>query len=121
MSLETGFKFKDYVFNTEIVSNLTYDELVLLIERVTEDINSCQEFISPYSAELKSRSTVPENVMKKLRYKDALGYFNKELKECLHFKKIGIEKAFFIVCKETMEDIEFATYFSEAEKLHIIQ
>ena len=117
MSLETGFKYKDFVYDIKTVSILTYDELMLLIERVTDDINSCQEFISPFSAELKARTDVPENVMKKLRYKDALNYFVKELKECLHNKKIGIEKAFLKVCREPMDEVEFASYFSEAEKL----
>ncbi len=96
---------------------MTYDELCYLISQVNDDIESSSKFIFPYSNNLKNREQVPDTVIKKLRYKDACIYFLKDLKEELNGKKMGIEKAFFNICREKMEEEEFNSYFGEAEKI----
>lgn len=117
MSLDKPFKFKEISYDKKSINTMTYDELCFLISQVNDDIDSSSRFIFPYSVNLKNREQVPESVIKKLRYKDACIYFLKDLKEELNNKKIGIEKAFFNVCREKMEEEEFNMYFNEAEKI----
>jgi hypothetical protein len=81
MSLDRGFKFRSYFYDQKIIDSMTYDELSLLIDQVYEEIKDAKDFIEPFSNDLKSRLEVPENVKRKLKYKDAIVYFSKDLKE----------------------------------------
>ena len=118
MSLEKGFKFKSYFYDSNSISSMTYDELDFLINQVNEEIIEASTYIFPYSDQLKNRDqTLPKDVTNKLRYKDALVYFSKDLKKELNQKRMSIEKAFFKVCSEKMNEQDFAMYFVEAEKI----
>lgn len=119
MSLENGFKFKSIFYDKKIIHSMTYDETDFLLSQVNEEISLASGFIFNFSKQLKNRELVPESVTKKLRYKDALVYFLKDLKEEMNSKRIGIERSFFNVCRESMSEEEFNNYFSEAEKLSI--
>jgi hypothetical protein len=90
-----------------------------LLSQVSEEILLASGFIFNFSTQLKNREEVPESVTKKLRYKDALVYFSKDLKEEMNKKRIGIERCFLNVCREKMNEEEFNGYFSEAEKISI--
>jgi hypothetical protein len=119
MSLENGFKFKSIFYDKKSIQSMTYDELDFLISQVNDDINKASDFIYPYSNQLKNREEVPEQVTKKLKYKDACVYFSKDLKEELNNKRIGIERSFLNICREKMDEEEFNMYFNEAEKISI--
>lgn len=120
MSLEKGFKFRSFFYDQKIISSMTYDEVEFLITQVNEEIETASTYIFPYSEQLKNRDlTLPKDVTNKLRYKDALVYFSKDLKQEINHKKMSIEKAFFKVCQEKMDEQEFSNYFGEAEKISL--
>lgn len=119
MSLERGFKFKGDFFDSSIIGNMSYDELDFLISQVVEEIKDASEFIFSFGNDLKAHNEVPESVKRKLKYKDALVYFSRDLRKSLFNKKISIERAFFTVCKDRMDESEFNEYLIEANKLSI--
>jgi len=119
MSLQNGFKFRSIFYDEKMIGTMNYDEVSFLIEQVSEEIQKSGEYIYPYSKQLKNREEVPEQITKKLHYKDALIYFSRDLKEILNKKKMNIEKAFFKVAQEKLEENVFNEIFGEVEKLII--
>ena len=55
--------------------------------------------------------------LKKLKYKDALVYFSRDLKKKLHEKKVNIERTFMYVCKQKLSEELFNEIYAEAERL----
>lgn len=117
MNLEKGFKFLGDYFDVTIVTQMSYDELEFLIEQVSQEINKTIEIIKPFELDLKNGKECPDHIVKKLKYKDALSYFQKDLRECLVNKKRSIERKFFQVCQEEMDEEQFEEIKSKAEKL----
>ena len=115
-----GFVYKGTFYDKKNLGKMSYAEIEYLIETIQKDIDSNSEIILPYTDKLRSSKTeisdVPENIIKKLKYKDALNHFIKTLKDCRFEKKISIERAFIDVCRESMEEENFQEFYSLAEK-----
>jgi len=115
-TLEKGFKFRDDFYNVEIVSKMNYDQQELLIKNVNEEINVISEVIAPFSDALKivDKGEAPSHIVKKLKYKDALIYFVRDLKESLFFKNKDTEKRFVEICRERLTPEDFKEIWNES-------
>jgi hypothetical protein len=115
-TLEKGFKFRDDFYNTEIVSKMNYNDQELLIKNVNEEINVISDVIAPYSDSLKvvGKEGVPEHIVKKLKYKDALIYFVRDLKESIFFKSKDAEKRFVEICRDRLSVEDFEEIWKES-------
>ena len=114
------FVYKGYLFSKEVLDKTSYDELEYLIDTIKEDIKSNSDLILPYVDRLRSGkgdlTDVPEHIVKKLKYKDALNHFLSTLKEAFLERKIDINRAFIEVCRENMEEDTFKEFLTLAEK-----
>jgi hypothetical protein len=114
ITLERGFKFSNMFYDLQIVNSMNSKEIGLLINRVDSEIALITHQIVPFSEAIKNKEVFPEYIRGKVRYKDALIYFVKDLKECLFYKEKEVPVKFMEICKERLSEEDYNDILNEA-------